>query len=102
MAISRTTFENARAGCSCAGPPPLGYAATVMVVVRLGAEKFGAEVAKESTRNEKIAKKSLKTKSRAYAYALPSFGRHVLAGTGPYAYAPERPMRTHQWPNLCL
>ncbi|MED6135611.1 hypothetical protein PIB30_048212 [Stylosanthes scabra] len=31
--------------------------------------KFGAEVAKESARNEKIAKKSLKAKSRAYAYA---------------------------------
>ncbi|MED6122977.1 hypothetical protein PIB30_044951 [Stylosanthes scabra] len=31
--------------------------------------KFGAEVAKESARNEKIAKKSLKVKSRAYAYA---------------------------------
>ncbi|MED6125501.1 hypothetical protein PIB30_069094 [Stylosanthes scabra] len=31
--------------------------------------KFGAEVAKESMRNEKIAKKSLKAKSRAYAYA---------------------------------
>nr|MED6126651.1 hypothetical protein [Stylosanthes scabra] len=28
--------------------------------------KFGAEVAKESARNEKIAKKSLKAKSRAY------------------------------------
>ncbi|MED6162925.1 hypothetical protein PIB30_075076, partial [Stylosanthes scabra] len=32
--------------------------------------KFGAEVAKESARNEKIAKKSLEAKSRAYAYAL--------------------------------
>ncbi|MED6112697.1 hypothetical protein PIB30_063899 [Stylosanthes scabra] len=31
--------------------------------------KLGAEVAKESARNEKIAKKSLKAKSRAYAYA---------------------------------
>ncbi|MED6124129.1 hypothetical protein PIB30_056170 [Stylosanthes scabra] len=31
--------------------------------------KFGAEVAKESTRNEKNAKKSFKAKSRAYAYA---------------------------------
>ncbi|MED6208882.1 hypothetical protein PIB30_049282 [Stylosanthes scabra] len=31
--------------------------------------KFGAKVAKESARNEKIAKKSLKAKSRAYAYA---------------------------------
>ncbi|MED6174638.1 hypothetical protein PIB30_070964 [Stylosanthes scabra] len=39
--------------------------------------KFGAEVAKESARNEKIAKKSLKAKSRAYAYA------------------PKGPMRTH-------
>ncbi|MED6128719.1 hypothetical protein PIB30_100711 [Stylosanthes scabra] len=39
--------------------------------------KFGAEVAKESARNEKIAKKSLKAKSRAYAYA------------------PKEPMRTH-------
>ncbi|MED6162254.1 hypothetical protein PIB30_068637, partial [Stylosanthes scabra] len=39
--------------------------------------KFGAEVAKESMRNEKIAKKSLKAKSRAYAYA------------------PKEPMRTH-------
>ncbi|MED6225135.1 hypothetical protein PIB30_090746 [Stylosanthes scabra] len=39
--------------------------------------KFGAKVAKESGRNEKIAKKSLKTKSRAYAYA------------------PKEPMRTH-------
>ncbi|MED6122975.1 hypothetical protein PIB30_044949 [Stylosanthes scabra] len=39
--------------------------------------KFGAEVAKESARNEKIAKKSLKTKSRAYAYV------------------PKEPMRTH-------
>ncbi|MED6122976.1 hypothetical protein PIB30_044950 [Stylosanthes scabra] len=40
-------------------------------------EKFGAEVAKESERNEKIAKKSLKVKSRAYAYAS------------------KEPMRTH-------
>ncbi|MED6152325.1 hypothetical protein PIB30_090836 [Stylosanthes scabra] len=39
--------------------------------------KFGAEVAKESARNEKIAKKSLKAKSRAYAYA------------------PKEPMRMH-------
>ncbi|MED6212675.1 hypothetical protein PIB30_085809 [Stylosanthes scabra] len=39
--------------------------------------KFGAEVAKESARNEKIAKKSLKVKSRAYAYT------------------PKKPMRTH-------
>ncbi|MED6221254.1 hypothetical protein PIB30_052660 [Stylosanthes scabra] len=39
--------------------------------------KFGAEVAKESARNEKIAKKSLKAKPRAYAYA------------------PKGPMRTH-------
>ncbi|MED6114358.1 hypothetical protein PIB30_079554 [Stylosanthes scabra] len=39
--------------------------------------KFGAEVAKESARNEKIAKKSLKAKSRAYAYA------------------PKEPMHTH-------
>ncbi|MED6109859.1 hypothetical protein PIB30_037427 [Stylosanthes scabra] len=39
--------------------------------------KFGAEVAKESARNEKITKKSLKAKSRAYAYA------------------PKGPMRTH-------
>ncbi|MED6151124.1 hypothetical protein PIB30_079324 [Stylosanthes scabra] len=31
--------------------------------------KFGAEVAKESARNKKIAKKSLKAKSRAYVYA---------------------------------
>ncbi|MED6199020.1 hypothetical protein PIB30_072097 [Stylosanthes scabra] len=31
-------------------------------------EKLGAEVAKESARNEKIRKKSLKAKSRAYAY----------------------------------
>ncbi|MED6137161.1 hypothetical protein PIB30_062450 [Stylosanthes scabra] len=53
--------------------------------------KFGAEVTKESARNEKIAKKSLKAKSRAYAYALPCLGRHVLAGIGPY-----------QWPHLCL
>ncbi|MED6187647.1 hypothetical protein PIB30_078342 [Stylosanthes scabra] len=39
--------------------------------------KFGAKVAKESARNEKIAKKSLKAKSRAYAYA------------------PKEPMHTH-------
>ncbi|MED6176728.1 hypothetical protein PIB30_090957, partial [Stylosanthes scabra] len=39
--------------------------------------KFGAKAAKESARNEKIAKKSLKAKSRAYAYA------------------PKGPMRTH-------
>ncbi|MED6162442.1 hypothetical protein PIB30_070472 [Stylosanthes scabra] len=39
--------------------------------------KFGVEVAKENARNEKIAKKSLKAKSRAYAYA------------------PKEPMRTH-------
>ncbi|MED6114758.1 hypothetical protein PIB30_083539 [Stylosanthes scabra] len=39
--------------------------------------KFRAEVAKESARNEKIAKKSLKAKSRGYAYA------------------PKEPMRTH-------
>ncbi|MED6201271.1 hypothetical protein PIB30_093261 [Stylosanthes scabra] len=39
--------------------------------------KFGAEVAKKSARNEEIAKKSLKAKSRAYAYA------------------PKEPMRTH-------
>ncbi|MED6141820.1 hypothetical protein PIB30_107283, partial [Stylosanthes scabra] len=31
--------------------------------------KFGVEVAKESARNEKIAKNSLEAKSRAYAYA---------------------------------
>ncbi|MED6196529.1 hypothetical protein PIB30_048313 [Stylosanthes scabra] len=43
----------------------------------LGRAKFGAEVAKESARNEKIAKKSLKAKSRAYAYA------------------PKKPMRKH-------
>ncbi|MED6136721.1 hypothetical protein PIB30_058448 [Stylosanthes scabra] len=64
--------------------------------------KFGAEVAKESARNEKIAKKSLKAKSRAYVYALPCLGHHVLAGIGPYAYAPKGPMRTHQWLDLCL
>ncbi|MED6187637.1 hypothetical protein PIB30_078229 [Stylosanthes scabra] len=71
--------------------------------------KFGAKVAKKSARNEKITKKSLKAKSRAYAYTpkkhmrthCHDLGRHVLAGTGPYAYAPERPMR-HQWPDLCL
>ncbi|MED6109602.1 hypothetical protein PIB30_035196 [Stylosanthes scabra] len=40
--------------------------------------KFGAKVAKESARNEKISKKSLKVKSRAYAYA------------------PKEPIRTHQ------
>ncbi|MED6152380.1 hypothetical protein PIB30_091512 [Stylosanthes scabra] len=40
-------------------------------------KKFGAEVAKESARNEKIAKKILKAKSRAYAYA------------------PKEPVRTH-------
>ncbi|MED6111672.1 hypothetical protein PIB30_054488 [Stylosanthes scabra] len=45
--------------------------------VRLQQAKFGAEVAKESAGNEKIAKKSLKAKSRAYAYA------------------PKEPMRTH-------
>ncbi|MED6221501.1 hypothetical protein PIB30_055424 [Stylosanthes scabra] len=45
--------------------------------VRLKRAKFGAEVAKESTRNEKIAKKSLKAKSRVYAYA------------------PKEPVRTH-------
>ncbi|MED6112630.1 hypothetical protein PIB30_063307 [Stylosanthes scabra] len=39
--------------------------------------KFRAEVAKESARNEKIAKKSLKAKSRADAYS------------------PKGPMRTH-------
>ncbi|MED6112632.1 hypothetical protein PIB30_063309 [Stylosanthes scabra] len=39
--------------------------------------KFGAEMAKESTSNEKMAKKSLKAKSKAYAYA------------------PKGPMRTH-------
>ncbi|MED6208601.1 hypothetical protein PIB30_046862 [Stylosanthes scabra] len=39
--------------------------------------KFGAVVAKESARNEKIAKKSLKAKSRTYVYA------------------PKEPMRTH-------
>ncbi|MED6138917.1 hypothetical protein PIB30_079045 [Stylosanthes scabra] len=39
--------------------------------------KFGAEVAKESVRNENIANKSLKAKSRAYAYA------------------PKKPMRMH-------
>ncbi|MED6114970.1 hypothetical protein PIB30_085584 [Stylosanthes scabra] len=39
--------------------------------------KFGMKVAKESARNEKIAKKNLKAKSRAYAYA------------------PKEPMRTH-------
>ncbi|MED6137941.1 hypothetical protein PIB30_069705 [Stylosanthes scabra] len=39
--------------------------------------KFGAKVAKESATNEKIAKKSLKAKSKAYAYA------------------PKEPMRTH-------
>ncbi|MED6128848.1 hypothetical protein PIB30_102038 [Stylosanthes scabra] len=32
--------------------------------------KIGAEVAKESVRNEKITKKSLEAKSSAYAYAL--------------------------------
>ncbi|MED6187110.1 hypothetical protein PIB30_073251 [Stylosanthes scabra] len=42
-----------------------------------GQAKFGVEVAKESARNEKIAKQSLKAKSRAYAYA------------------PMEPMRTH-------
>ncbi|MED6149402.1 Calcium-transporting ATPase 2, endoplasmic reticulum-type [Stylosanthes scabra] len=31
--------------------------------------KFGAEVAKENARNEKIVKESLKAKSKAYAYA---------------------------------
>ncbi|MED6171800.1 hypothetical protein PIB30_044154 [Stylosanthes scabra] len=67
---------------------------------------FGAEVAKESARNEKIAKKNLKANSRAYAYApkgayayaLPCLGRHVLAGTGPYAYAPKGSMQTSKKP----
>ncbi|MED6185711.1 hypothetical protein PIB30_059707, partial [Stylosanthes scabra] len=39
--------------------------------------EFRAEVVKESARNEKIAKKNLKAKSRAYEYA------------------PKEPMRTH-------
>ncbi|MED6200263.1 hypothetical protein PIB30_083385 [Stylosanthes scabra] len=43
---------------------------TTYVNVELGLQaKFGAEVAKESARNEKIAKKSLKAKSRAYVNA---------------------------------
>ncbi|MED6114841.1 hypothetical protein PIB30_084387, partial [Stylosanthes scabra] len=70
--------------------------------------KFGAKVAKESVRNEKIAKESLKAKSRAYAYApkgpvrIAMHWASCLARTGPYAYAPKGPMRTHQWPDLCL
>ncbi|MED6164848.1 hypothetical protein PIB30_094036 [Stylosanthes scabra] len=37
---------------------------------RARAAKFGAEVAKESARNEKIAKKSLKARSKAYALKI--------------------------------
>ncbi|MED6224849.1 hypothetical protein PIB30_088097 [Stylosanthes scabra] len=52
------------------------HSPTFIYVSRVAA-KFGTEVVKESARNEKIAKKNLKAKSRAYAYA------------------PKEPMRTH-------
>ncbi|MED6208359.1 hypothetical protein PIB30_044250 [Stylosanthes scabra] len=64
--------------------------------------KIGAEVAKESARNEKITKKSLETKSSTYAYAPKTDVRtycHDLGGTS--RLEPD-PMRTHQWPDLCL
>ncbi|MED6175478.1 hypothetical protein PIB30_078744, partial [Stylosanthes scabra] len=65
-------------------------------------EKKGAVVAKKGARNEKITKKSLKANSDAYAYALPRLGRHVQAGTGPYAYARKPPVRTHERQNWSL
>ncbi|MED6139439.1 hypothetical protein PIB30_083870 [Stylosanthes scabra] len=57
--------------------------------------KIGAEVAKESARNEKITKKSLEDKSSAYAYAPKTDVRthcHDLGGTS--RLEPD-PMRTH-------
>ncbi|MED6200393.1 hypothetical protein PIB30_084589 [Stylosanthes scabra] len=57
------------------------YSGTIVGIMK---PKFGAKVAEERARNEKIAKKSLEAKSRAYAYP------------------PKGPMRTHQWPDLYL
>ncbi|MED6164008.1 hypothetical protein PIB30_085444 [Stylosanthes scabra] len=57
--------------------------------------KIGAEVAKESMRNEKITKKSLGAKSSAYAYAPKTDVRthcHDLGGTSRLELDP---MRTH-------
>ncbi|MED6114350.1 hypothetical protein PIB30_079472 [Stylosanthes scabra] len=63
--------------------------------------KFGAEVAKKGVRNEKIAKKSLEDKSRAYAYAPKEpmhTHRHDLGVTS--KLEPDH-MRTHQR-GLCV
>ncbi|MED6125417.1 hypothetical protein PIB30_068344 [Stylosanthes scabra] len=57
--------------------------------------KFGAEVAKESARNEKIAKKSLKAKSRAYAYAPKEPMRTHCHDLGVTSYLEPDHMRTH-------
>ncbi|MED6224028.1 hypothetical protein PIB30_079810 [Stylosanthes scabra] len=57
--------------------------------------KIGAEVAKESARNEEIAKKSLEARFRAYAYTTGTDVRthcHVLGGTPRLELDP---MRTH-------
>ncbi|MED6152352.1 hypothetical protein PIB30_091177, partial [Stylosanthes scabra] len=61
----------------------------------ISAGKIGAEVTEDSARNEKITKKILEVRFRAYAYASVIDVRthcHVLRGTS--RLEPE-PMRTH-------
>ncbi|MED6129461.1 hypothetical protein PIB30_108181, partial [Stylosanthes scabra] len=64
--------------------------------------KIRTEVAKESARNEKITKKSLEAKSSAYAYAPKTDVRTHCHDLGVMSMLEPDPMRTHQWPDLCL
>ncbi|MED6190520.1 hypothetical protein PIB30_106652, partial [Stylosanthes scabra] len=58
--------------------------------------KFGAEVAKKGERNEKITKKSLEAKSRAYAYARKEPIRTLCHDLGVTSKPEPDHMRTHQ------
>ncbi|MED6138589.1 hypothetical protein PIB30_075686 [Stylosanthes scabra] len=81
-----------------------------MPMFKCGEAKFGAEVAEESARNVKIAKKSLKAKSRAYTYRSlrATDGRNgvnfdaVNAMPLPTGEQPESSTRYFQtWLHLC-
>ncbi|MED6114117.1 hypothetical protein PIB30_077241 [Stylosanthes scabra] len=63
---------------------------------------IGTENAKKSARNEKITKKSLEAKSNAYAYAPKTDVRKHCHDLGVTSRLELDPVRTHQWPDLCL
>ncbi|MED6210240.1 hypothetical protein PIB30_062352 [Stylosanthes scabra] len=62
---------------------------------KLQQAKFGAKVAKQSARNEKIAKSTLKAKSRAYSYAPKEPMRTHCHAFGVTSYLEPNHMRTH-------